>query len=254
MKKAVCLITIKPHVIWLDFLNKFLNYDIYVVVDDLITDYSDYKNIYSNVHFIKITDDECRNYGYIHSSYMPTSSLVFNEIISWDRALCYFTNINTDYDQVWFFEDDVYFYNENTLSQIDLQHPNAELLCRDKNPQPKQGEWCWFWPAIEIHFNPPYFHSPICAIRTSKIYLEKLNEYIKINKKLAFIEALLPSIAYYNNLNVELVEEFNKIYWRCSWNLQEMSKHEIYHPLKDIDQHEQARNFLETENTEVTNT
>jgi len=245
MKKAICLITTTPNKIWLEFLNNFENYDIYVVVDDLITDYKDYDQIYANIRFIKITDDECRQYGYIHSSYMPTSSLAFNEIIAWDRALCYFTNMNTNYEQVWVFEDDVFFYSEETLLQIDLKHSSdADLLCKDKNPEPKEGEWCWFWPAIEIHFHGPYFHSPICAIRLSKTYLEKLNDYIKTSKKLAFIEALLPSIAYYNNLKVELVDEFKKIVWRNNWQLSEINTHDIFHPIKNMEQQATFRKQL----------
>ena len=244
MKKAVCLITIKPNKIWLDFLNNFENYDIYVVVDDLVTDYDIYKNMYPKINFIQIVDDVCKQYGYIHSSYMPYSSLVFNEIIAWDRALCYFTNMNTNYQQVWFFEDDVFFYNEESLLKIDVKHSEADLLCRDKNPQPKEGEWDWFWPAIQIHFPEPYFHSTICAIRLSNNFLQKLDEYIKINKKLAFIEALLPSIAYFNNLKVNLVDEFKQIHWRKDWQNSEMNKHDIFHPIKNTEQHREFRLHL----------
>jgi hypothetical protein len=244
MKSAICLITIKPNRIWLDFLNNFDNYDIYIVVDDLITDYKIYKNIYSKINFIKIYDGECKQYGYIHSSYMPTSSLIFNEIIAWDRALCYFTIMNKTYEQVWFFEDDVFFYNEQTILNIDLKYPESDFLCKDKNPQPKEGEWNWFWPAIQIHFPGPYFHSPICATRLSKIYLEKLDEYIKLNKKLAFIEALLPSIGHYMNLKVTLVDEFKQIYWRKDWYQSEMNNHDIFHPMKDMEQQKEMRGLL----------
>jgi hypothetical protein len=245
MKKAICLITIHPNKVWLEFLNNFHYYDIYIIVDDLVTDYKDYKITYTNIQFIKITDDACRQHGYIHSSYMPTSSLVFNEIIAWDRALYYFTNMNTTYDHVWFFEDDVFFYNEETIFKIDLKYnSDTDLLCKDKNPQPKQGEWDWFWPAIQIHFPEPYFHSPICAIRLSKTYLEKLNEYIKTTKKLAFIEALLPSIAYYNNLKVELVVEFNQIHWRRDWEINETNMHDIFHPMKNMEQQATFRKQL----------
>jgi hypothetical protein len=247
MKKAICLITIRPNKIWLNFLNNFENYDIYVVVDDLITDYddcNDYKNIYPNIQFIKVSDDECRHRGYIHSSYMPTSSLVFNEIIAWDRALCYFTNMNKNYEHVWFFEDDVFFYSEETLLQIELKHRDADLLCKEKNQEPKAGEWDWFWPVIQINFPGPYFHSPICAIRLSKTYLEKLDEYIIMNKKLAFIEALLPSIAYYNNLKVELVDEFNQIHWRRDWQLSDLNKNDIFHPMKNMEQQREMRELI----------
>jgi len=245
MKTAICLITIHPNKVWLELLNNFQNYDIYVIVDDLVTDYKDYIIKYPNIEFIKITDETCRQIGYIHSSYMPTSSLVFNEIIAWDRALCYFTNMNRQYDQVWFFEDDVFFYNEETIIKIDFKYNrDADLLCKEKNLQPKEGEWKWFWPAIQIHFPEPYFHSPICAIRFSKIFLEKLNEYIKSTKKLAFIEALLPSIAYYNKLKVVLVDEFKQIYWRKDWELNEINMHDIFHPMKNMEQQATFRRQL----------
>jgi hypothetical protein len=245
MKKAICIITIHPNKVWLEFLNKFQNYDVYIVVDDLTSDYGDYNKIYPNIQFIKISDDECRQHGYIHSSYMPTSSLVFNEIIAWDRALCYFTNMNTNHEQVWFFEDDVFFNNEKTIIKIDLKHnSDTDLLCKDKNPEPKQGEWNWFWPAIQIHFPGPHFHSPICAIRLSKMYLEKLNDYIKRSKKLAFIEALLPSIAYYNNLKVELVDEFKQIHWRRDWEFGDINTHDIFHPMKNMEQQATFRKQL----------
>jgi hypothetical protein len=244
MRIAICLITIHPNKIWMEFLNKCKNYDIYIVVDDLTFDYENYKQLYPVIKFIKITDFECRQHGYIHSSYMPTSSLVFNEIIAWDRALCYFTNMTTSYEHVWFFEDDVFFNSEETLLQIDMKHSYADLLCKDKNPEPKEGEWCWFWPAIQIHFPGPYFHSPICAVRLSKTYLEKLNDYIKTSKKLAFIEALLPSIAYYNNLKVDLVEEFKQIHWRRDWELSEINSHDIFHPMKNIEQQATFRKQL----------
>jgi hypothetical protein len=244
MKRAICLITINPNKIWLDFLNNFEKYDIYILVDNLLFNYDFYKDSYTKIKFIKITDLECKHFGFIHSSYMPNSSLKFNEIIAWDRALCYFTNFNNKYEQIWFFEDDVFFYSENTISNIDSQFIHEDLLCKDKNPEPKEGEWCWFWPAIKIYFDGPYFHSPICAIRLSKNYLEKLNDYVKINKKLAFIEALIPSIASNCKLNVSLVNEFKKIHWRKDWELSEMNSNDIFHPVKNMEQQKDFRQFV----------
>lgn len=247
MENAICLITIKPNKTWLDLLNKFENYDIYIAVDDLISDYEIYKINYPNIHFIKVSDDECRNYGYIHSSYMPASSLVFNEIIAWDRGLCYFTNINKNYKQIWFFEDDVFFYNEKTLLNIDLKYQESDILCKDKNPQPKPGEWNWFWPAIHINFPEPYFHSPICGIRLSKLFLDKLNEYIKKTKKLAFIEALLPSIAHYYKLQYVIADyDLSEIHWRKEWKITEINKDQIYHPIKNMNYQREIRNYLDT--------
>ena len=241
MKKrnAVCLITIQPSIVWTDFLKKFQQYDVFIVVDNLNTG-SGCDGV------IKITNDECIQHGYIHSSYMPNSSLTFNEIIAWDRALYYFTNINTCYDNVWFFEDDVFFYDENTLLNIDKRSASfdADILCKEKNPEPKEGEWNWFWPAIHINFPPPYFHSPICAVRMSNRLLSHLNEYVKQNKVLFFIEAMFPSIAHYNNLKYDSPPELGQIHWRKDWTIDELNHNQVFHPMKNMEQQREFRSLL----------
>jgi hypothetical protein len=234
-RNAVCLITINPSSVWTDFLKKFQNYDVFIVVDNLNTEYDG---------VIKITNDECIQHGYIHSSYMPNSSLTFNEIIAWDRALYYFTNINICYDNVWFFEDDVFFYDENTLLNIDKQIPESDILCKEKNPEPKEGEWNWFWPAIHINFPPPYFHSPICAVRMSNRLLSHLNEYVKRNKVLFFIEAMFPSIVHYNNLKYDSPSELGQLHWRKDWTIDELNKKQVFHPMKNMEQQREFRSLL----------
>ena len=41
MKNAVCLITLEPHEVLLNFLNTFTNYDVYVVADDNTKNYNE---------------------------------------------------------------------------------------------------------------------------------------------------------------------------------------------------------------------
>ena len=234
MRNAICLITIKPSSVWIDFLKQFKQYDVYIVVDDLSV----------SGDFIKISNDDCIKHGYIHSSFMPTSSLVFSEIIAWDRALYYFTNIQTSYDNVWFFEDDVFFYGENTIINVDSNYPNSDILCKQKNPEPKEGEWYWFWPAINPGFPGPYFHSPICAVRMSNRLLSHLNEYVKQNHKLFFIEAMFPSIAHYNDLVYDMPGEFSQLHWRKDWITSDIDKTQFFHPVKNMEQQSEFRSLL----------
>lgn len=243
-ENAICLITIKPNIIWIDFLSKFQSYEVYIVLDDIDSDVKLFEDKYPSIHFIKITNEECINTGYIHSSYMPTSSLQFNEIIAWDRALYYFTNIGGKHEHIWFLEDDCFFYDENTLLNIDGKHYFADLLCKDKNPEPKENEWLWFWPAIKIYFPQPYFHSPICAVRLSNRMLFYLNEYVKQHKKLFFIEAMFPSIAHRNYLNYELCEELDQLHWRRNWNIDEFNKIKVFHPIKNMEEQMKIRCLL----------
>jgi len=242
--KAICLITIHPNKIGLDFLASFQKYDIYIMLDNLEIDITYYEEIYPNIHFIQVKNEDCKNHGYIHSSYMPTSAMHFNEIISWDRALFYFTNVCKKYEHIWFIEDDVFFYDETVLLSIDQKHPDADIVCKDKNPEPGPGEWGWFWPVITIHFPPPYFHSPICAVRMSRTLLFHIDEYIQENKKLFFIEALFPSIAHKQGLKYERCIELEPLYWRRDWKREEFDKIQIFHPIKDMQEQANIRNDL----------
>ncbi len=237
-RNAVCLVTIKPHIVWLDFLRQFHNYDVYIVVDrPMDPECRD---------FVQITNEDCIRAGYIHSSFMPTSSLVFNEIIAWDRALYYFTNVRTEYDNVWFFEDDVFFYGENTILNVDKKYPNSDILCKQKNPQPVAGEWAWFWPAISIDLPMPYFHSPICAVRMSRQLLSCINEYVSRPnvRKLFFIEAMFPTIAHYHGLVYDMPTELSEIHWRRDWSVEDMNRGTFFHPMKDMDQQREFRELL----------
>jgi len=243
--KAIALITREPNEKWLDFLATFQEYDVYIILDNLVCDTEKYTAAYPTLRFIQIPNQDCIHHGYIHSSYMPTSSLHFNEIISWDRALYYFTNVNREYDHVWFFEDDVFFYGEETILAIDQKVVDADLVCRDKNPEPAPGEWGWFWPVITIEFPPPYFHSPICAVRMSKTLLSCIADYVRQSKKLFFIESMFPSIAHLHGLKYQVCgEEMETLYWRRDWTMEEFGKTQIYHPVKNLEEHARIRYCL----------
>ena len=68
-KEAICLIVNKPNTIYLDFLNNFVNYEIYVIIDDNTFDHSKkYKNDYKNINLIQITDTYCKISGFINTN------------------------------------------------------------------------------------------------------------------------------------------------------------------------------------------
>jgi hypothetical protein len=244
--KAIALIAREPTETWLAFLSTFRGYDVYIILDNLEYDLRMCSNTYPTLQFIQISNQDCIDHGYIHSSYMPTSSLHFNEIIAWDRALYYFTKVNREYDHVWFFEDDVFFYGEETILAIDQKVGDADLVCRDKNPEPAPGEWGWFWPTITIGFLPPYFHSPICAVRMSKTLLSCIADYVQVNKKLFFIEAMFASIAHLHGLKYQICDkEMETLYWRRDWKMEEFGKNQIYHPVKNQEEHARIRSWLD---------
>ena len=66
---AICLITFIPNKIWCEFLNKFIKYKIFIVVDNNNFNLSDFINSYNNITFIKIKNNKCKLRGYKNSSF-----------------------------------------------------------------------------------------------------------------------------------------------------------------------------------------
>ena len=124
-KNIICLITFTPKEIWCDFLNSFKNYYIFIIVDDNNFNLSNFINNYKNITFIQVEETKCKLNGFINTNFM------INKLISgWDKALYYF-GIEYQYNNykfIWFMEDDVFFYNENTIIQIDKQYINTFIL------------------------------------------------------------------------------------------------------------------------------
>ena len=78
------------------------------------------------------------------------------EITAWEKSLYYFSTINTEYEKVWFFEDDVFFYDEESLLRIDSKYDNSDLLSNSYGKNANGHKNDWHWAKIDIRFQPPY--------------------------------------------------------------------------------------------------
>ena len=245
---AVCLVTFRPNKIWCDFLNLF-KYKIFIVIDDNDFDLSDFTN-YHNITFVKVDDEKCKLNGYLDTSF------TLNKLISgWDKALYYFGVEEKNFEFIWYLEDDVFFYNEDTLMKIDIQYINEDLLSNtveisdgDKNT--------WHWWRVNIDYSPPYFNGMMCCVRFSKKMMECINNYASKNNTLCFIETLFPTLAINNDLIYSNPDEFNKIYFKCGvkgelintnhthfdFNDEIINPNSLYHPVKNLNDHISFRN------------
>ncbi len=242
---ALCIICRRPDKIWLDFLNGFTKYKTYLMIDDYSIDYKDiYKNTYSNINFIQISDKDCEKHGFINSS----STVGLKKIIAWDKGLYYFSTINKSHEYVWFMEDDVFFHNETTILNIDRNYPSSDLLTTDNdygvcnNARTKAMEW--HWPRININHAFPYCKSMICSVRMSKSMLHSIRKYAHSNDTLFFIEAMFPTIASINKLKYDKPSEMYPVYWRHDFKDEDFDKLKIYHPVKKLDDHTKIRNTI----------
>jgi hypothetical protein len=180
----------------------------------------------------------CKNNGYINSNNIGVKKM----ISGWDKALCYFSLINTNYDYVWFMEDDVFFYDETTIMNIDNKYPSFDILA---NCEFKEGDYSqWLWRFIKINLQKPHYSGMMCATRLSINVLKEIDKYAVKNKCLFFIEALFPTIVKYNNFTYFQPNELKTIKYRFVWNDKNVNKTGLYHPLKDDRYHVYLRHIL----------
>jgi len=237
-KNALCVIFHKPKLYYFNILNNIKNYDIYVIIDDNSIDYSKLKKQFENITIIQMLNIFCKNNGYVNSNNIGVKKL----ISGWDKALCYFSLINKKYDYVWFIEDDVFFYDETTIVNIDNKYPSFDIL---SNCEFKEGIYNqWLWRFIKINLPKPYYSGMMCATRLSINVLKEIDKYAVKNKCLFFIEALFPTIVKYNNFTYFQPNELKTIKYRFDWNDKNVNKTNIYHPIKDDRYHVYLRHIL----------
>jgi len=230
--KAICLVTFQPNKIWCDFLNSFLQYKIFIVVDDNNFNLSAFRNEYININFIQVENKKCELNGYI-----DTSFTLGKLICGWDKALYYFGIENINYDFIWFIEDDVFFYNESAIVNIDNKYIDDDLLSNTYEENKNGNKNVWHYHRININYPPPYYHGMMCAVRFSKNMIKYINEYAIKYRTLFFLEALFPIIAIKNNLKYSTPIEFNNIHYRKE-NIHSFDDiNNIYHPLKNLNAH-----------------
>ena len=76
------------------------------MIDDNSIDYKERYSQFLNVNIIQIKDEECKSRGFVNMNFF-----INKDITSWEKAIYYFSTINTEYNKVWFFEDDVFFHD-----------------------------------------------------------------------------------------------------------------------------------------------
>jgi hypothetical protein len=235
---CVCLICWKPSREWFEFLSAFATYKVFVVVDDNAVDLKEYVR-FTNVKIVRIPDEECGRAGFCN-----TCITLRKKITGWSKALYYFSSVETSFDRVWFFEDDVFFYDERTLLDLDQAHTAADLLSNAFFENADGLKNFWHWRKIQIAFLPPYYNTMICCVRASKQMLAKLKAYADEHKTLFFSEALFPTIGRKEKLLCEAPKEFKNVVYRKDFEDSEIDQNNLYHPMKKMEDHLRHRERL----------
>lgn len=233
------MICYKPNDVWVEFFKKFRKYDVYIIVDDNSKDYKEQYCKFANVNIIQINNEECRANGFINMNFS-----IEKEISSWEKSIYYFSTIHTEYDKVWFFEDDVFFNDEGSLLRIDAQYENSDLLSNNYSENAYGEKNSWHWRFIDIQFPPPYYQGMMCCVRISSNLLSKLKKYANEHNTLFYLEAMFPTICKKHNLLYDTPSEFRNIHWRKDYRDTDIDTANLYHPIKDMDKQNYYRELL----------
>lgn len=223
----------------MDFLSKFTSYPVFVIVDDNSIDYKEEFARYSNINIIQIDNQKCKDAGYNNVNF-----LVKKEISGWAKAIYYFSIVNTSYNNVWFFEDDVYFKGEKTLLDIDSKYTDSDLLTNGYGENVTGEKDTWLWPHITIQYPPPYYCAMVCSVRMSKALLSSIKAYAMENNTLFFIEALFSSICKKNGLKYDTPPELTTILWRKNFIDSDINSTHLFHPVKSMEAHIYYRSIV----------
>jgi hypothetical protein len=241
-KTAIAIICRNPNAVWLEFLSGFKSYHTYIIVDDDTDDLNSLRSEYLNVHLIHVDAKACEKAGFT-----DTNSAHFKKVNGWDKALYYFAIENTRHKQIWFFEEDIFFYNEDTIKNIDRKFAESDLLTAPYKISTSTSKDWWWWPMINIPFGQPYYNAMVCGLRVSGDLLDKIRIYAKENRRLFFLEALFPTLAIKNGLLYHTPKQLEQIYFRYDWHY--LSKANIFHPVKNIESHPEIRVILSRSST-----
>jgi hypothetical protein len=238
MKKIICLLAVKPCAKTYNFYKNIqLNsdYHVYIVLDDVTYEVPGDDG---TVPIIRINSQECKDKGF-HSSVKDMQDIVSSR----DKALYYFKDICFDY--IWMLEEDVFIPNINTIIDIDNKY-SGDLLVSVTTDICHTVQYDWHWGLVQhkIKIPPPYSKGMISAVRCSKILLKYIADYATDYNHLFIDEALFHTLSLQNNLKTTAVPEMETILWRCDFRKEDIKSTNLYHPVKNINQQYEFREYL----------
>jgi hypothetical protein len=84
----------------------------------------------------------------------------------------------------------------------------------------------------------------VCCVRFSAALLTKIKQYANTHQTLFFLEALFPTMCKKYQLQYDTPEQFKNIYYRNDFLDRDIDEYQLYHPIKDIDNHKYHRDRL----------
>lgn len=243
MRIAIAFLSKYPSIETINFATKIgieTDFKAHIIVDSM-----EPVAITQNCMIVQLSDTICMSAGYKNCNIGDNITSIKKNPTAWDKFLYYFCELDTSYDYVWVFEDDVFIPSIDVLKNLILKYTEFDLVTAN-NFVRRNNDMTWYWPHIIDKIQGPHFNSMVCAAGLSKNLLEVIKKRVQVAGELFYIESLLNTLAIQNSLSVKCPLELKSIVWMGHWGIDEflLLPHNIFHPLKDIDDYESKRALI----------
>ena len=194
-----------------------------------------------NINILQIYDRKSIELGYKNAS----ATLKKNPV-TWDKVFYYFSNIDINFKNIWFIEEDVFIPRFNLLLDLDKKYKNEDLLCKQdiSYNTDKLNKFNWHWNRAKGKIDKPWYRSLMCCHRQSQRLLQRIKDYVDKNGSLLFLEFMINTLAHHNNYNIKTIPNLKTITWKKKYKVDEIKMDNFYHPMKDLKEQEKYRNIL----------
>jgi hypothetical protein len=243
MRIAIAFLTKYPGSETINFANKIgyeTNFKAHIIVDSM-----EPVPITEHCTIVQLSDSICMSAGFKNCNIGNNVTSIKKNPTAWDKFLYFFCELNTSFDFVWVFEDDVFIPNIDVLRRLINKYTEFDLVTAN-NFVRRGDDMSWYWPHIIDKIPGPHFNSMVCAAGISKNLLEVINKRVKSAGELFYIESLLNTLAIQNSLSVHCPLELKSIVWMGHWGIDEfiLLPNNIFHPLKDIEKYPEKRELI----------
>lgn len=241
-------------------LSEATPFDIYFVCDNENYVWHD-ALLHPKVQIVTFPKSENIKANFTHAASYTFSHTNSGDVSVWahDRALLLASSAEfaQRYCRVWLIEDDVFIPSVEAALHVDKLAADYDYVSTSKVPSwPAQwshwGEFADSTAQFEIN-QKHWRHNMMNAVSLSTRYLSKLRDFAKINGRLAFSEAMLPTFVLHWNLTHLKLNDLT-MEWRLgprrltsySWRVISAGRMKWFHPMKDQELRKQFRQALKT--------
>ena len=207
-------------------------YKVFIMVDNNTIKHP--TNI-KDINILQMDDKKCIKLGYKNASVTLKKNPV-----TWDKVFYYFSNIDTDFKNIWFIEEDVFIPRFDLLIDLDEQYKDEDLLCKQDIAH-ATDKLKWHWNRAKGKIDKPWYRSLLCCHRQSQRLLQRIKNYVDKNGSLLFLELMVNTLAHNNNYVVKDIPNLKTITWKTKYKVEDIKMDNFYHPMKDLKEQEDYR-------------